>query len=371
MPYNKTVDGKEINLSISTQLVLKYKFRKMKNKIFFLLAISLVFLTSCENDEWSFDNYDYQAVYFAYQYPVRTITLGDDIFDTSLDNAHKCKIMATIGGQYNNEKEVSIDVSIVNSLPAGLLFEQGGDDIIPMPSNYYNLLSDKIIIPKGQMAGGVEVQLTDAFFADPSALKKKYVIPLQMTKVVNADTILSGKSLVTNPRKGVSTDWSVAPKDFIFYAIKYINPWEAYYLRRGKDVIVGKNGNTALSKVNVRHKQYVEYDEVFKLNTLALNKTDLKLVFKDANGVNINCNLVLTFDANGNCVISDDSSDFTATGTGKFVKKGEKNSWGSKDRDALYLNYEIDLNDMHITTADTLVSRNRGTALETFSPVLK
>jgi hypothetical protein len=343
----------------------------MKNKIFFLLAISLVFLISCQNEDWSFDDYEYQGVYFAYQYPVRTITLGDDIYDTTLDNAHKCKIMATIGGQYSNTKDVSIDVVVANSLPAGMLFEEDGDEIVPMPSNYYNLLSDKIIIPKGEMAGGVEVQLTDAFFADPLALKKNYVIPLQITNVVNADTILSGKSLVANPRRGVATDWSVQPKDFIFFAVKYINPWDAYYLRRGKDVIVGKNGNTALTKTIVRHKEYVEYDEVFKVNTLGLNKTDLKLVFKDASGVNINCNLILTFDADGNCTVSDNSSDFTATGTGKFVKKGEKNSWGSKDRDALYLNYQIDLNDMHVTTADTLVSRNRGTVLETFTPVLK
>ena len=32
----------------------------------------------------------------------------------------------------------------------------------------------------------------------------------------------------------------------------------------------------------------------------------------------------------------------TATGTGKFVQDGEKNSWGNKDRDAIYLKYTVD-----------------------------
>ena len=39
----------------------------------------------CKNDDWSFPDYDHSAVYFAYQYPVRTIVLGEDNnFDTSL-----------------------------------------------------------------------------------------------------------------------------------------------------------------------------------------------------------------------------------------------------------------------------------------------
>jgi hypothetical protein len=53
------------------------------------------------------------------------------------------------------------------------------------------------------------------------------------------------------------------------------------------------------------------------------------------------------------------------------VKKGEKKSWGNVDRDALYLNYRVDLSDMAVTSTDTLVLRNRGVAMETFSPVAK
>ena len=343
----------------------------MKNKIFLMLTAVLVSMASCTNQDAEFDNFDHQSVYFAYQYPVRTITLGEDIFDTTLDNQHKCKIMGTLGGVYSNDNDVTIDIAVANSLPAGFLFNAGENEIVAMPSNYYTLSSNQIVIPKGQITGGVEVQLSDAFFADPLSVKKTYVIPIEMKKVVNADTILSGKALVPNPLKLLSTDWSVAPKDYVLYAVKYVNPWDGNYLRRGKDVIVGNNGNTALNKTVVRHSTYVEGDQVSKINTVSLNTIDFPVVVKDAYGVNINFNLTLTFDNENNCTISGSSTLFTASGTGKFVKKGEKNSWGSKDRDALYLDYKVNFQDFNVATKDTLVLRDRGVTAAVYSPVKK
>ena len=337
-----------------------------------MFTILFITLTSCSNDDMVYDNFEYQSVYFAYQFPVRTITLGEDVFDTTLDNAHKCRIMATLGGVYSNDKDVTVDVEVANSLTTGLLFRPAGDNVLPMPSNYYTLLSNKIVIAKGQITGGVDVQLTDAFFADPLAIKNTYVIPVKMTHVINADTILSGKALIANPNRALAGHWAVAPKDFIFYAIKYVNPWDGFYLRRGKDVIVGNNGNTSLNKTIVRHKTYVESDEVFRINTLSLTNINFPVVYKDAGGNNINCKLILSFDATGNCTVSSSNpGSYTASGTGKFVKRGEKNSWGSKDRDALYLNYTVNLQDFKVATNDTLVVRDRGVKSEVFVPLLK
>lgn len=343
----------------------------MKNKIFFIMAAVFVSLTSCTNQDAEFKNFDYKSVYFAYQFPVRTITLGEDIFDTTLDNQHKCKIMGTLGGVYNNNTDVTIDIAVANSLPVGFLFNAGQGEIIAMPSNYYTLSSNQIVIPKGEITGGIEVQLSDAFFADPLSIKNTYVIPIEMKKVASADTILSGKALVSNPLKPLSTDWSVTPKDFILYAVKYVNPWDGIYLRRGNDIIKGNNGITTLDKVIVRHKEFVEYDEVARINTKSMSSIDFPVTIKDAAGVNINFNLILTFDENNNCTVSGSNTVFTATGTGKFVKKGEKKSWGSKDRDALYLDYKVNFQDFNVTTKDTLVLRDRGVTAAVFNPVKK
>jgi len=192
-----------------------------------------------------------------------------------------------------------------------------------------------------------------------------------MTKVVNADSILSGKTSLQTANRAIASDWDAAPKDFIFYALKYINPWHGNYLRRGTDQIVGKGANSSLTKSVVRHQAYVEKDEVKNISTAALKKSVLPLSFKGAGDVNINVNLNLSFDDDNNCSVSSASADVSATGSGKFVKRGEKNSWGNADRDALYLSYTIDMAQMTVTSKDTLVMRDRSVKMETFTPVKK
>nr|WP_294929453.1 DUF5627 domain-containing protein [uncultured Flavobacterium sp.] len=366
----------------------------MKNKIFLMFAIVFISLASCTNQDAEFDNFDHTAVYFAYQFPVRTITLGEDIFDTTLDNQHKCRIIATLGGVYSNDTDVSIDVEVADPLTTGLLFKAAGDNILPMPSNYYTLLSNKMVIAKGQITGGIDVQLTDAFFADPLAVKNTYVIPLKMTNVVNADSILSGKALVANPNRAIAGDWAVVPKDFIFYAVKYVNPWHGFYLRRGKDVVTRDNSTTT----EERKKEYVEYDEVVKLSTLSLSKLVYPISnYKTKYGINLNLKVDITLDQNEKCILNEREASYqlndsttvyniSASGTGSFVKKGEIKSWGNKDRDAMYLDYTVnytvkttfpvknlpdDIQVVKYVTNDILVLRDRGVTAEVFSPVLK
>ncbi|MBV7530899.1 DUF5627 domain-containing protein [Chitinophaga sp. sic0106] len=318
----------------------------MKMRI--LVLIMLYFTVVSCNKSRDFPDYEYQTVYFAYQYPVRTLTMGEDVFDTQLDNQHKCKIMATTGGVYYAKKDVTVGIAVDNSLLGnGLLFGAGKSEVLAMPSHYYTLADNKIIIPAGGLAGGVEVQLTDAFFADPKAISNNYVIPLRIGGVAGADSILAGK-------------------DFILYAVKYVNTWHGNYLRRGKDVVTGSVNQTI-----TRHQLYVEDDAVNKLTTRSLTTAEFPVVIKDKNGTNVTCVLLLTFDEGGNCIITAGSSNFTVTGSGKFVKKGEQKSWGNQDRDALYLNYNMTLADMQLVTTDTLVLRDRAVTMETFTPIAK
>lgn len=335
-------------------------------------GILIALITSCENQDVEFQNYEGgTTVYFAYQYPVRTIVLGvgDENFDTTLDNEHRCQIIATMGGVYKNKETVNIDVSVDNGLCDNLFFADGSP-VQPMPLNYYTLGGDEIVLNK-KIQGGVGVQLHDAFFSDPKALEKTYVIPLLMTKVQNADRILTGRALIENAPRTYSDAWDIQPQDYVLYALKFINPWHAEYLRRGVDLIT-ENGVTT---TNIRHKKYVENDEICSLTTKTLNVTKfpVKTTVPDgAGGVKtLVCDLLLTFNDNNECTISTNTQGYTANGSGKFVKEGEKNSWGNKNRNALYLEYNIDFGVKQYSTKDTLVVQTRGIAGEWFTPTYK
>lgn len=343
------------------------------NKGFIWLAVALIsMLTACiKNNEIDHPDFEYQTVYFGTQFPIRTIELGEDLFiDNTLDNQRKVLLNATTGGVRENKREILIGISVDTSLSSRLFFssDKGGNKMLPLPSNYYQLASKQIIISKGSFLGGVEVQLTDAFFQDPLSLANNYVLPVVLADTKGADSILRGKPSVANPNRSIDAHWIIKPHDFVLYTLKYVNTWHGNYLRRGTDVITG-SVNQTLS----RHKQFVEGDEVNKLSTVSLSKLNFPVVFKNATGTNINCTLQLTFDASDKCTITSITSGVTASGTGKFVKKGEINSWGNKDRDALYLDYSVNITaqNMLVATKDTLVMRDRAISLETFTPVYK
>lgn len=332
----------------------------------FVSALAANLISSCKNQDIEFDNFDYSAVYFAYQTPVRTLVMGEDTYDTSLDNEHKCQIYATMGGVYSNTKKIVIDIEVDDKLCDNLYFEDGSK-VEPMPKDYYSLSADKIILNK-ELMGAVDVQFTDKFFEDQNTLKNTFVIPVKITGTPsNVDSVLVGKPAIegkedlsrTNP-----ADWAVQPKDYVLYCVKYINKWHANYLRRGKDVItVGGNESTI-----VRHNEYVEKDESCKVTTRNLKTAVFPVTIKASDSQTLKCDLLLNFDDKDECTISTETSGYQVTGKGKFVSKGDKNSWAGKDRDVLYLEYEINNSGVKAVTNDTLVVRDRGVKIETFTP---
>lgn len=347
---------------------LKYLYKTL------LVSALFSFMMSCSNQDIEFDDFEGgTSVYFAYQYPVRTIVLGEDTYDTSLDNEHRCEIYATMGGVYANKKKVSIDVVVADSLCKNLFFEDGSS-VVPMPSNYYALSGSQIVLDKALM-GAVGVQLQDAFFADPKALSKTYVIPLLMTNVQNADRILTGRLIADGAPRTYSAGWDIQPQDYILYCLKFINSWHGNYLRRGVDQIT-ENGVTT---TNVRRTANVEKDEICNLETAALKlvnypvSTTYTVTGSDnkPTKATLNCDLLLTFNDQNECTITSKTEGVTASGTGKFVKNGDKNSWGSKDRNVVYLEYKVDFGAKQCVTKDTLVVRDRGIKAEWFSPTYK
>ena len=358
---------------------------KLKNYIYGIAlgAFSLTF-ASCYNADHEFPDYEEgTTAYFAYQYPVRTLVLGNDIYDNTLDNEHKCRIWSTMGGAYGG-RDASVDIVVDESLCDNLYFtDEGGNaaaPVLPLPKNYYSLLSNSIPY-NGDVRGYVEVQFTDAFFNDEKAIENTYVIPLLMTNVKGIDHILTG-----TPREGLkpsrtnTEDWEVLAKDYVLYCVKYMNPWQGKYIRRGVDKVTEKGVTTTVvrkdfSLINSDQEHYTsnpvnQNDEVCGINTKNMTQAIFPVSFKTS-GASIACNLILTFSGN-TCSISTDDENVTATGSGEFINKGTERpeykdyQWGSNNgepvqRDILRLAYDVNFkgSDITVSTNDTLVVQTR------------
>lgn len=358
---------------------------KLKNYIYGLAlgALSLTY-TSCYNADKDFPDYEGgTTAYFAYQYPVRTLVLGNDIYDNALDNAHKCQIWSTMGGAYGGRDAV-VDIVVDEKLCDNLFFTDDGGNavrpVLPMPTNYYSLGSNAISY-NGNPRGYVEVQFTDAFFSDEKAVANNYVIPLRMTGVKGIDQILSG-----TPREGLSPsrtnteDWDVLAKDYVLYCVRYMNPWQGKYIRRGVDNVTEKGNTTTVVRkdftlVNSDLEHYTENpvnqnDEICEIKTKNMTQAIFPVSFKTS-GASISCNLILTFSGD-KCTISTADEGVTATGSGEFIANGTERQeykdyqWGSNNgqpvqRDILRLAYDVNFanSDIQVSTSDTLVVQTR------------
>lgn len=355
-------------------------------KYIYSVAFGTMALTysSCYNADHEFPDYEGgTTAYFAYQFPVRTLVLGNDIYDNTLDNAHKCQIWSTMGGAYGG-RDAYVDIVVDESLCDNLYFvDEGGnpaDPVLPMPSSYYNLASNQIAY-NGDSRGYVEVQFTDAFFNDPKAIENTYVIPLLMTGVKGIDHILTGRPFDGQAPSRTNTDnWSVLAKDYVLYCVKYMNPWQGKYIRRGVDNVTERGKTTTVvrqdfSLVNSDLERLKENpvnanDEVCGITTKNMSQAIFPVSFKTS-GASLSCNLILTFEGN-KCTISTDDENVTATGSGEFIAKGTKMpeykdfQWGSNNgepvqRDILRLAYDVNFSkkNVQVSTNDTLVVQTR------------
>lgn len=256
----------------------------MKKFLYSVLALAAVAFTSCKNSDNKFDDFEGGKIaYFPYQTPIRTIMLGEDVeINTELDNAHKFIVMGVGMGAYNSYNfsfNTVVDKSLIDKYAA----DKG---VVAMPDNYYSIASNSSTY-YGNFMSGIEVLLTDAFFADPASITAKYVLPLQMTNVTGADKINEALN-------------------YTLYCVRYVNPWEGYYLVKGTDADLLKCKIVQTTTTSMTTCSYTNVDGV---------------------------EMILTFSGD-NCTISGN-----ATGTGNFGHGTEKKAFGNRDRNALYLKY--------------------------------
>ncbi len=331
-------------------------------KILILLLLASV-ISACENQDSEFQDFDYNAVYFPVQYPVRTLSLGNDVIDNSLDKELKFHIGVTIGGMYENNKNWTVDYVVDESLCDSL-----DNDVRPLPSEWYTLEPEnQVTIPAGSFTGLILVQLADDFLYDSLSTGNHYVIPLRITSS-NADSILSGSPSTSNPDKLVKSDWEAGapPKDFTLFMVKYVNEYHGKYLKRGVDYgqdVFGNNIDTT-----TYHARYVEQDDVVSLETSARYSVETDYIGAKAGDGN---SFRLVVDPESGEVrierVEDAKYKIAGTGTGEFVPGGD--SWGGEERDVFYLSYKYRVGIYNHQVFDTLVFRDRGISYEEFVPV--
>ena len=213
------------------------------NRIISVLSIGAVAVAfaACHNDEQKFPDYDGgTTAYFSYQYPIRTMILGNvETYDNTSDNEGRFTIYGTFGGSYEGIN-AKIDVKIDESLTEGLTFEDG-TKVKPLPKDYYNYdeVNGSVLDYAGGFRGGVEIKLDkEKFFNDTLAVSNNYVIPIVMGENFSGvDHIYRGTPVVegSSPLRQDLAKWDVAPKDYTLFCVNYINEYTATYLRRGID----------------------------------------------------------------------------------------------------------------------------------------
>ncbi|SNR66100.1 protein of unknown function [Lutibacter agarilyticus] len=338
----------------------------MKTKILILL-VAVISIMACENQDIEFGDYDFTAVYFPFQTPARSLILGKyDLGVNENDNNSKFEIGVTMTGVYSNKENRSVHFQVAPELLDGV------ENVVALPENYYTIETPSpVTIPKGSVKGRIEVQLTDAFFEDPLSFAPEktvnYVVPVLITEVENLDTLLVGKPLegIINPSRVNEEDWEFTPKDYTLYGIKFMNKYQAIYLRRGVDVMTNAANETITTEYRT---EFIERDELVKLTTTGKSNVELSNRIRRGDDVSPgDVNFELVFDNEGSCIVRSFGDDpYNVSGSGIFVEDGD--TWGDKKRDVVYLDYaytDSASNETH-KVKDTLVVRDRDVIFEEF-----
>lgn len=336
----------------------------MKKLLIFI--VGAIGLFGCEETP-EFPDYKYTSVYFPLQTPMRTLILGEYSSDNSLDNKLQFNMGVAIGGIRENKQDEWVKFEIKESLVDGFVFSDGSA-LEVLLQKYYTTSpasGEMLTIPQGSMEGKILVSLTQEFLSDPNAWKNRYVIPLVITeKSAGIDTVLQGKAAAADPNLLVGANWSVAPKNYTVFGIKFVNEYHGNYLHYGVDYTLDAAGNRLTTPAPVKYSTYfVEQNQVWKLATAGINALETSGVASSTSArmkLTINTDNTVSVAPVGGTKVVD-----AINSTGKFVKKGGK--WGGNNYDALFLNYKYtEANILH-EVIDTLVFRDKGIVFETFN----
>lgn len=332
-------------------------------KILVICSLILI-ITACKNEDITFDDYDFQGVYFPFQTPIRTLMLGETIGDNSIDLDHAFSIGVALGGVYKNTKDRDVTIEYAPELSENII--SGSDTLYALPSDYYNATFGKMTIPAGSYNAKVRVNLTDKFFEDPLTTGLKYVIPLRITQA--SDSILSGVPNPTfiNHDIRVAEHWDILPKNYTLFAVKYINAYHGLYLLRGQTIVTEEG----LPNDTITYsEQFLIKNGQVGLSTLSLTESVMPKLAGSLSDTNHKVKLI--FDpADGTVAVEklDINTVNVSKGEGVFFspKDAKAESYNGKKHTTIYLNYKFDEGTKSYESRDSLVFIDNDMTYEEF-----
>lgn len=207
---------------------------------------------SCEKYDDFIEDFDYSAVYFATQKPLRTIVARDEM---------QFKMGVALSGKRENNKDEWVKFSIDPSL---LTTVSGASGFTLLPKEYYYLdLPNKedstFVVPKGKFIGDISVKLNRSLFtSDPLSIENNYAIPVRIYQT-SADSILSG-------------DTYTPSKAYTIIVVKYIAPEHAAYYGNGSET--DEDENVTNYNIDISSPRWAKTLSLDELEIGALGKTE-------------------------------------------------------------------------------------------------
>ncbi len=171
-------------------------------------ALAMVCFTACYDD--FVEDYNYTAMYFSSQKPLRTVISDRDM---------SIKVGVAMGGMREVDKNAWAEFEVAPELLDGTEFSM-------LPSEYYTF-SDNSVMRVSNAAvpiADVTISFTDAFFNDNLAVEPHYAIPFRVVSA-SVDSLLNEKTTS-------------------IVAIKFVNSWQGTYYVKGSVNEVGSDDNS-------------------------------------------------------------------------------------------------------------------------------
>ena len=282
-------------------------------KISIAVFVMIISLFSCDRYDDYIHNFDYSAVYFATQKPLRTIVVRDVM---------QFKFGVAVGGLREVTTEhwtkFVLDTTLLSTVPGASAFKL-------LPEAYYSLSNDDtFIIEPGRVIGDVTVSLNrELFTSDSLAHLNTYALPVRITET-SLDSLGIGEESL-----------------YSVIVVKYMSGYGGSYYHMGVERRLGEGG-TIEEEVVFRNND-LSQNIVKNTSTLAVNTILTQGISNARTG-----GLKLT-------VSNDNSVAVDYVGTGVAFDSGS----GTYDvaKKSFYLDYRFSAGGNHYNVVDTLILR--------------